>query len=359
MYKYNNVRKVICISLLISLLICPISIHAIDISDAKAAILIDQKSKCVLYERNADTKLPMASTTKIMTALTALCYASEDKVITVPKCAVGTEGTSASLIEGEPLTLKELLYALLLQSANDAAVTIAVGIAGSVEGFAVLMNSKAREIGLCSTHYDNPHGLPSETHYTTARDLAISTAYALENETISSIVASKKATIPYGDSGHRYLTNHNKMLSIYEGADGVKTGFTKASGRCLVSSATRDSMKLIAVTLNSKNDWAEHTKMLDYGFENFKTYSSKDISLTSLILPSADGKYVFLEADERYFTLKKDEDVGMIKAKYEYPRFIFSYPKKRVLGKIKYYKNCTLIAQSLLHVKENTIQSPK
>ena len=240
---------------------------------AEAAILMEASQNKVIYEKNADAKLPMASTTKIMTAVTVLEFFTPETKMTVPADAVGTEGTSASLEAGEVYTLRDLLIALLLQSANDAAVAIAVNAAGSVDDFAVLMNRTANHMGLTNTNFKNPHGLPDGEHYTTARDLAMITSHALKNECIKEIVAMQKASILSEGGKVRYFRNHNKMLSLYEGANGVKTGYTKASGRCLVSSAERDGVTLIAVTLNCPNDWREHTAMLDHGFSIFPAYT--------------------------------------------------------------------------------------
>ncbi len=240
---------------------------AAELSGARAAVLIDAKTCKILYQRNAYARLPMASTTKIMTALVALKYLEPQEELTVPPEAVGVEGTSASFSAGEVYSLEEMLYALLLQSANDAAAAIAISIGGTTEGFAVLMNHEARMMGLSDSNFKNPHGLPDSEHYTSAYDLALIASKALQNETIAKIVSCKSARIESADGIVRYFYNHNKMLSYYKGACGVKTGFTKASGRCLVSSAERDGVKLIAVTLGSNDDWREHTRMLDFGFD--------------------------------------------------------------------------------------------
>ncbi len=208
----------------------------------------------------------MASTTKIMTALVALESAPLDTVVTVPACAVGVEGSSVYLTAGEKLTLCELLYAVLLASANDAATAVAVTLAGSVEGFAGMMNSTARRLGLSDTHFVNPHGLDAKDHYTTALDLARLTAHALKNAEFRRIVSTYKHEIA-GPSGARLLVNHNKLLKSYDGCIGVKTGYTKRTGRCLVSAAERDGLTLVAVTLADPDDWRDHAAMLDFGFE--------------------------------------------------------------------------------------------
>lgn len=247
-----------------------------DIS-AESAILIDLDQKSMIFEKNSKKRMGEASTTKIMTALVVAERLPLNKKVTVPSAAVGVEGSSVYLCEGEILSVRELLLALLLESANDAAVALAIATAGSVESFSALMNARARELGLCDTHFCNPHGLFDEDHYTTAQDLALISAAALKNEDLREIFATKKTTVPCkvtsddpdGD-GVRYLKNHNRMLSLYEGAIGLKTGYTKATGRCLVSAAERDGMTLIAVTLNAPDDWRDHTAMLDYGFSAYE-----------------------------------------------------------------------------------------
>lgn len=241
---------------------------------AQAAILIDGTFGISLWEQNADARLPMASTTKIMTALTALRHAESDERVTVTPEAVGIEGSSIYLTAGEKLSLSDLLYALLLQSANDAAVAIAVHIGGSIAGFAELMNAEAERLDLHDTHFVNPHGLDDPEHYTTARELATITKSALEVPLIRQIVGTVKKTIPLnGQADARLLVNHNKLLRTYEGAIGVKTGYTKKSGRCLISAAERDGTCLIAVTLNAPDDWRDHSAMLDHGFAQYISHS--------------------------------------------------------------------------------------
>ena len=257
---------------------------------AASAILTDAEHGLVLFEKDADRRLPMASTTKIMTALTALANAEADRVIRVPREAVGVEGSSVYLAEGEELTLCDLLYALLLQSANDAAAAIAIGIGGSITGFADLMNAEAEKLGLTDTHFRNPHGLDDGEHYTTARELATVTRAALAVPLIRKIAGTVKATIPQGDDPDaRLLVNHNRLLRSYSGAIGVKTGFTKKSGRCLVSAAERNGVTLIAVTLNAPDDWRDHTAMLDYGFTRYRTVALCTTGDSAYELPVTGG----------------------------------------------------------------------
>lgn len=239
---------------------------------AKAACLIDGKSGAVLYEKSGNLRLPMASTTKIMTALVVLEHLPFDTIVTVPKEATLVEGSSVYLRESEKITVKELLYGLLLESGNDAAHTLAVAVAGDLPSFAALMNQKAAALGLHDTHFENPHGLSADGHYTTAYELARITAEAMKNEFFRSAVATKKHVAPALDGElTRYFFNHNKLLRLYDGACGVKTGFTKAAGRCLVSAAERDGSLFIAVTLDDSNDWNDHMAMLSYASAQFDT----------------------------------------------------------------------------------------
>ncbi|OBY80605.1 peptidase M15 [Paenibacillus sp. KS1] len=237
---------------------------------ARAAALIDVASGRVLYSHNGKQELPMASTTKVMTAIVAIEHGRlEDKVKATSR-AVGKEGSSIYLRLGEEMSLNHLLYGLMLRSGNDAAVAIAEHVGGSEEGFVHLMNEKAKLLGLEHTQFRNPHGLDEKGHYTTAEDLARISAYALHNATFREIVRTRTKKAPNTIDNWDYVWgNKNKMLHLYEGADGVKTGYTKGALRCLVSSATRNGQQLVAVTLNDSRDWEDHRRMLDYGFQAF------------------------------------------------------------------------------------------
>ncbi len=258
---------------------------------AESAILINAETGAVYFEKSADRPMGMASTTKLMTALVAAKHASLEQTVTIPASAVGVEGSSIYLTEGETLTMEELLYALLLSSANDAATAIAIAVSGSVEAFCALMNEQAGEMGLCHTHFTNPHGLYDENHYTTARELAAIAKEALAHPIIRTIVSTKRATISQGGvPDKRLLLNHNKLLRTYEGAIGMKTGFTKKTGRTLVSAAERNGLTLIAVTLNAPDDWQDHTAMLNYGFANYETVLFASAGALSLTIPVTGGK---------------------------------------------------------------------
>ena len=243
-------------------LLIPVKAEAVS---ARRAYVLDAVSGRELFVRNPDERSLIASTTKIMTALIVCEQCNVLDRMRIPKEAVGIEGSSMYLKEGEVLTLQELLYGLMLSSGNDAAVALAIYCGGTVEGFAELMNDKARNLGLTGTHSENPNGLDSPGHYSTARDLAKLAAYAMKNPIFYKTVSAKSVRI-----GERCLTNHNKLLWKLEGADGVKTGFTKAAGRILVSSATRQGRRIIGVTIDAPDDWNDHCQLLNEGFARYQ-----------------------------------------------------------------------------------------
>ena len=222
---------------------------------------MDAQTGRVLYDKNADQRSLIASTTKIMTALLVCEQCNVLDRMRIPREAVGIEGSSMYLKEGEVLVIQDLLYGLMLHSGNDAAVALAIYCGGTVEGFVDLMNDKARLLGLDNTHFANPNGLDHPEHYSTARDLAVLSAYAMENPVFAHTVSAKVMTV-----GQRSMRNHNKLLWTVDGADGIKTGFTKKAGRILVSSAVRDGRRLIAVTIHDPNDWQDHKILLEDGF---------------------------------------------------------------------------------------------
>ncbi|MBQ8416614.1 MAG: D-alanyl-D-alanine carboxypeptidase [Clostridia bacterium] len=335
--KIKATVLLLSLSLLFSMTVFPTYAEAaLPSVSAQSAVLIEAESGSVIWEKQKDKRLPMASTTKIMTALVALSLASPDTVIVTDPGAVGVEGSSVYLFEGETLTLEQLLYALLLESANDAAAAIAIGLSGSIEAFADEMNQKAWELGLRDTHFTNPHGLDHEEHYTTARDLALITRALLQNELLSTIVSTRKTTIPHqGTEGVRLLVNHNKMMRIYQDCICVKTGFTKRSGRCLVSAAQRDGLTLIAVTLNAPDDWDDHTEMLDYGFEQYHSVSLcvENQLLCPLSLVGGKDAYVMLSNPDA-LTVSLPRDSTQIQTVIECRRFEFApVATEEILGR--------------------------
>jgi len=276
---------------------------------AEAAALIDVSSGRLLYERHGDRKLPIASLTKIMTAIVAIEHGRlTDQVRTGP-AAVGVEGSSVYLRPGQTMSLNDLLYGLMLRSGNDAAVAIAEHVGGSVDGFVYLMNQKAEQLGLRDTRFRNPHGLDEEGHYSTAVDLARLTAYALHNPVFREIVKTKQKRVPNPNPDEPWdiiWQNKNKMLYFYEGADGVKTGYTKSAKRCLVSSATRDARQLVAVTLNDPDDWVDHRRLLDYGFAAFRPHTvierGQPAGATGYVA-AASFRYPIRPGEEKLFEL--------------------------------------------------------
>ena len=287
---------------LAAVLFLPCSVQALS---AEKAILYDANSGRVLFEKNAQSQGLIASTTKIMTALIVCEQCNVLDRMRIPKEAVGIEGSSMYLQEGEVLTVQELLYGLMLRSGNDAAVALAIYCGGTVEGFAQLMNDKARRLGLKNTHFENPNGLDSPGHYSTAHDMAVLTAYAMQNPIFAQTVSTKSLTV-----GNRYLRNHNKLLWSLEGTEGVKTGFTKAAGRILVSSVTRQGRRLIGVTMNAPDDWRDHTALMEDGFQRYTLHRivSKGDCLGTVELAGGMEGSVELIADEDFlFSLAPEE----------------------------------------------------
>ena len=238
---------------------------------AKAAAVIEAGSGRVLYEKNADFPMPMASTTKVMTALLAIEHGNLDAQVTIPPQAQGVEGSSIWLEAGEHLTLQELLYGLMLSSGNDAATAIAIHIAGDVPAFVDMMNAKAAALGCVNTRFANPHGLSAQGHYTTARELAQITAEAMQHPAFVDLVSTQNATIAWeGHPWKRSLKNKNKLLSTYDGCNGGKTGYTKEAGRCLVETAQRDGMQLVAVVLSAPDWFNDCARMMDDTFAAYQ-----------------------------------------------------------------------------------------
>lgn len=260
-------KRIVCWTATLFLLM-PVTAEAVGTS-AVSAILVDADSGRVLYQQNADKKMLIASTTKIMTALVAIQEGTLSDVVTVSSHAAGTEGSSMYLREGEQLTLETLLYGLMLCSGNDAAVAIAEHVGGSVPGFVKKMNEMAVQLGMKSSSFANPNGLDDERHYSTARDMAVLAQAALKNETFVRIVSTKSVTI-----GNRTMANHNKLLRYIEGCIGLKTGYTRAAGRTLVSCVEKNGQRLIAVTLKDGNDWVDHKNLYDYGFHTYPSCSA-------------------------------------------------------------------------------------
>lgn len=266
-------KALVLLALLASAVALPGLAAAREVStSAKACVVIDADSGRILLEHNAHQALPMASTTKVMTALLAIEKGNLADTVVTGRNAFGVPGTSIYLDLGETLTLEQMLYGLMLQSGNDAAVAIAEHIGGTVNDFCAMMTQRAQELGCESTVFLTPHGLPCDGHYTTARDLALIARQAMQYDTFRQIVSTQRATIPWQDRDYdRVLKNKNRLLAEYEGATGIKTGFTRAAGRCLVSSATREGMSVICVVLNCGDWFDESARLMDLAFSEWES----------------------------------------------------------------------------------------
>ena len=330
-------KKCIIVLLCICCFFTPLKCNALGVS-AKAAVVINADTGEIIYALNENQKLPMASTTKIMTGLLLCEYGNLEREITVTEEMVRVEGSSMGLLAGDTVSLRALLYGLMLCSGNDAANTIAIAIDGSSEKFAVRMNERAAEIGLISTNFVTPSGLDAENHYTTAYELALLAKVALQNKDFAEAVSTQSEVLYYGNPPYRrVISNHNRLLKEYEGAIGVKTGFTKKSGRCLVTAAVREGKKVIAVTLNASDDWNDHKHLLDYGFSQLKSISVP--KTTSYSLPILNGDYNYLSLNAETASLFVTDE-SKITYKTDLPAFLYAPVKKgEKIGQIDYFYN--------------------
>ena len=316
---------------------------------AKGAVLVEADSGNAVFEKNANKRMPMASTTKIMTALTVLHSVPITDTVIIPRGACGIEGSSVYLREGERFTVEELLYALLLASANDAATALAIHTCGSVDAFAEKMNEHAHSLGLSNTHFVNPHGLHDERHYTTAYELALIARAASRNATFKRITSTQKTVIRRDSKeSARLLVNHNRLLSSYEGCFGIKTGFTKASGRCLVSAAQRDGMTFIAVTLNAPDDWNDHKAMFNAAFSQYKRSTPFPAGAVEYMLPlSGSYQSSLLCRSTRSLSVITDKDEAPEVTYKIYARRLWLAPIHRgqCVGKVVFMRNGRIIAE--------------
>lgn len=315
---------------------------------AAAAVIMNADTGEVIFQKNAAQKLSMASTTKIMTALILAEQPDLSKTVQVTRRMVTVEGSSMGLLEGDTVSYHDLLYGMLLASGNDAANTTAYALAGSVEAFVRMMNRKAKALGMQNTSFVTPSGLDDENHYSTAYDMAILAAAALTNDCFRAACSSSTATLYYGNPPYRRtLKNHNRLLDSYEGMIGVKTGFTKKSGRCLVTAAERDGVRVIAVTLNDPNDWDDHRRMLDYGFEACcaVSFDNADIANTVPVI-CGDCDLVRLQTEPVRFGVTKAA-ASKITRRIELPRFIYStVAAGEKVGSVGFYLENRLICSA-------------
>lgn len=343
--------KKLIFTFVIFVLFCCTSIsgYALEPTDisAKSAVVISAETGEIVFSKNPYQQLPMASTTKIMTSVLALEYGASDEYIAVTDEMVSVEGSSIGLLPNDLISLKTLIKGMLLESGNDAANSTAHIVGGTISDFVALMNYKAKEIGMESTSFETPSGLDGENHYSTAFDMALLGSYAIKNPLFRQICSSQEQVVYYGNEPYRRVfSNSNKLLKSYKGVFGIKTGFTKKSGRCLVSAARKDGKTLVAVTLNAPDDWNDHTKMYDYCFEkvssvnlecNIENYSVKVVGGTenSVKLNVTSIPSVTTINNDYYYTSK------IYLKPFEYAPI----DKGDILGFVEFYdKNGKLIA---------------
>ena len=334
--------------LAISLLFTPRAHAAGTDNAARAAIVVHPETGAVLYEKNADERLGIASTTKIMTALVVLEHCALDEPVEILPEYTAVEGSSMYLRAGETYTVEELLYGLMLVSGNDAAIALACHTAGSVAAFAGMMNDKARALGMTSSAFQNPNGLDAEGHYSTARDMAKLACAALENETFRAIVSTKSTTVD-----GQTLVNHNRLLRSYDGAVGVKTGYTKTAGRTLVSCAQRGTTQFVCVTLSDPDDWNDHMNLYDYGFAQLaeRTYTA-GFQLISLPVVGGEKECISLTLQtQESAVLPKDVTVT---AGCMLPQFVYAPVEKGdVIGCVRYSVNGKVLKETPLVSSED------
>ncbi len=349
----KKTKKIVTFLLILSIVFGIVLVDSSKLDSAYAIdnysmVLIEQESGRVLYEHDSNRRRPMASTTKIATAITVLENYPGDlnDIVTVPDEALGIEGSSIYLQKGERLSVKDLLYGLMLQSGNDCAVALALLTCGTIENFAFMMNNIAKKCGASNTNFINPNGLHDDNHYTTASDLAKISAYAMKNETFREIVSTRRYEAPWKDHDYnRVILNKNKILSSFDGGNGIKTGYTKKAGRCLVSSATRNGMTVICVVLNCGPMFEECSRLMNKAFDEYELKNivpEQNIAFAAVTNGKSD--YVPLAVKSQIvYPLKKDgsEAVGY---GYEGVRALVAPVKKDTEnGKLNIYLDKQLI----------------
>lgn len=317
----------------------------IDVS-AQSAILMDAQTGKVLFAKNEHTKRPMASTTKIMTTLLCLESGNLDEKFVVDASAIMVEGSSMGLQEGDVVTKRALCYGMMLPSGNDAANATAIKLAGNYEDFAEMMNGRAKQIGMTSTHFVTPSGLDGTGHGSTAYDMALLTREALKNPDFQEICSQKSAKLSFGNPPFdRWLKNSNKLLSMYDGCIGVKTGFTDDAGRCLVSAASRNGVTLICVTLKAPSDWEDHRKMLDYGFSVEQCYDLPyPESVSEITVAGGEADSIRLAVSEKPVASLVSGELSRVSVRTVIPPFLYApVAVNSQVGRTEYYLDGILI----------------
>ncbi len=353
MYVKKMIFSGLCIIIFLSLSI-PASAFT-DVS-AESAVLMEQSSGKVLYAKNPHQRMKIASITKIMTAILAIESGKMDKTVTISKTAVQTEGSSLYLKPGQKIKLEDLVYGLMLRSGNDAAQAIAETVGGSIEGFVFMMNQKAEEIGMRNTNFSNPHGLDDEEggHYSSAYDMALLTRYAMKTPIYQKIAGTKVHKAPNSEEDWEYVwRNKNKLLtSLYEYSTGGKTGYTKKAGRTLVSTATKDGMDLIAVTIRDGNDWNDHMNLFEAAFEEYKMITVAPAGPVNEVKREQYKGHVYIKNEFSYPL--KEEEKELVSVKYK----IFTNKKlvnEEKIGEVEIYLGDVKIGERALFYSESKI----
>lgn len=339
------------------LFIFPICSHAVSTS-ASSAVLMEAGSGEVIYSQNPEERRSMASTTKIMTSLLLLEKADLNKQFKVSDDMLKVEGTSMGLLDGDTVSFKDLVYGMLLQSGNDAANVTALKLGGSIEEFAKMMNCRAKHIGMNNTNFVTPSGLDDKNHYSTAYDMALLAREAIKNADFKKICSTFTARIAYGNPPYmRTLNNHNRLLRSCEGCFGIKTGFTKKSGRCLVSACQRNGVTIICVTLNDPNDWYDHENLYNYGFSKV---SQKTLETSDYSLPIAGGKEGFVRCAMQFAPKVSLSDTSTITSKVYLKSMLFApVYKGDIVGKVVYFDNDGKEILSVNLVSERDVEARK
>lgn len=360
-----HIKKVTAGFIIIFLLmgIVPKQTSAVGVS-AQTAILIEQESGRILYEKQAHKKMRIASITKIMTAILAIESGKLNEMATVSEQAIGAEGSSVYLQKGEKIKLEDLVYGLMLRSGNDAAVAIAEHVGGSLEGFVVMMNQKAEEIGMTNTEFANPHGLDDhENHYSTAYDMAILTQYAMKNETYQEISGTETHKAPNpNEKWDRVWHNKNKLLtSLYKYSTGGKTGYTVRAKRTLVSTASKGGMDTIVVTLNDPDDWKDHMNLHNYAFNNYELVNLKHQGTLRDIENEFYDDKVFINRDVLYPLTKEEQENVRINISLQKPQEEWEDLEKvpNVVGKLSVKVEEREIADIPIYFDNGKVEKPK
>lgn len=353
--------KKTCICVFALLMIFAISAFAegeVSVS-AGGAVLINANTKEVIFEKDSKKRMSMASTTKIMTSIIAIEQDNGQQLVKISDEVANVEGSSMGLKSGDLVDMNTLIYGMLLESGNDAATAVAIEIGNNLDDFAVLMNKKAKEIGMNDSNFVTPSGLDDPEHYSTAYDMALLGAYAISNPRFTEISSTKSKVVSFGNpETKRTLYNHNKMLKTFEGSTGIKTGFTKKSGRCLVTSATRGDVTLVAVVLNDGNDWDDTRNILEYGFEKTKAVDL-DTEAIDRKVKVIGGKNSFVNSTLSHIPTYQTANLENVNITKTVEMKQFEYAPIKVgdiLGYLCYYNDGKLIQKVPMLATENVDQ---